>query len=151
MFIFNWRIIDLQYCVDFHQTSAWISHSFTHVPSHLNISPTSLPITPIYLVMEPQVDFPESYSNFPLAIYFTYGNVCFNPIQSERHLNPSGSRLLKYLSHLKLTQHCKSTLIERKKRKSVEILPRLTWLSSILHHMSLGQSQLSPLILYNKE
>ena len=28
----NWRIIALQYGVDFYQTSAWISHRFTHVP-----------------------------------------------------------------------------------------------------------------------
>ena len=39
LFIFNWRIIALRYCVGFHQTSAWISHRFTHVPSHLNSAP----------------------------------------------------------------------------------------------------------------
>ena len=41
-FIFNWQIVALQYCTGFYQTSAWISHRFTPVPSHLNIPPTSL-------------------------------------------------------------------------------------------------------------
>ena len=31
-FIFNWRIITLQYCVGFCHTSTWISHRYTHVP-----------------------------------------------------------------------------------------------------------------------
>ena len=34
-FISKWRIIALQYCVDFYQISMWISHRFTHVPSLL--------------------------------------------------------------------------------------------------------------------
>ena len=37
LFYYNWRIIALQYYVGFYLTSTWISHSFTHVPSHLNI------------------------------------------------------------------------------------------------------------------
>ena len=52
LFIFNWRIIDLQYCIDFYQTSTGISHRFTHVPSHLNILPPSFPIPPLVVVME---------------------------------------------------------------------------------------------------
>ena len=32
-FIFNWRIIALQYCVGLCHTSAWISHRHTYVPS----------------------------------------------------------------------------------------------------------------------
>ena len=47
VFIFNWRIIALWYCVGFYQTLAWISHRFTHVPSHLNIPSTSLHILPL--------------------------------------------------------------------------------------------------------
>ena len=35
------------HCVDFYQTSTWISHRFIHVPSHLNIPTTSFPIPPI--------------------------------------------------------------------------------------------------------
>ena len=44
LFIYKWRIIALQYCIGFYQTLAWISHRFTHVPSHLSIPPTFLPI-----------------------------------------------------------------------------------------------------------
>ena len=27
LFIFNWRIIALQYCIGFYQASAWVSHN----------------------------------------------------------------------------------------------------------------------------
>ena len=43
LFIFNWRIIALQYCVGFCHTSAWISHRLTHDPSLVNFLPTSHP------------------------------------------------------------------------------------------------------------
>ena len=45
------------------------------VPSLLNLSPASVPIPPLEVVTEPQVEFPESYSESPLAIYFTYAAV----------------------------------------------------------------------------
>ena len=41
-------------------------------PSHLPPHPT------LQLVTEPLFEFPESYSKFPLAIYFTYDNACFH-------------------------------------------------------------------------
>ena len=44
--LFYWRIIALQNFVVFYQTSTWISHRFTYVPSLLNLPPTSLPIPP---------------------------------------------------------------------------------------------------------
>ena len=37
--------------------------------------PTSNPIPPLSVVTEPQFELPEPYSQFPLAICFTYGNV----------------------------------------------------------------------------
>ena len=43
----------LQYCVGFYQTSTWISHRFTHVPSHLTIPPTSFPFHPSRLLQSP--------------------------------------------------------------------------------------------------
>ena len=45
-FIFNWRIVTLQYGDGFYHTSTWIGHRHTHVPSLLNLPPTSLPIPP---------------------------------------------------------------------------------------------------------
>ena len=39
---FNWRIIALQNCVVFCQTSTWISHRYTNIPSFSNLPPTSL-------------------------------------------------------------------------------------------------------------
>ena len=47
-FLFNWRIIALQYCVGFCSTSAWVSDGYTYVPSILNLPPTSHPIPPLF-------------------------------------------------------------------------------------------------------
>ena len=46
LFIFNWRIIALQYCVGFCHIPMWISHRYLYVPSLLNLPPTSNPIPP---------------------------------------------------------------------------------------------------------
>ena len=81
--MFNWRIIALQYCVGFYQTSAWISRRFTYIPSHLSIPPTPLSS---YRAL---FDFPESYSKFPLAIYFTYNNVWSFSLHTSHPLLPS--------------------------------------------------------------
>ena len=43
LFIFNWSIITLQYCVGFWHTPTCISHSFTYTPSLLNLPPISHP------------------------------------------------------------------------------------------------------------
>ena len=74
-FVVNWRIIAFQYCVGFCHTMSWISHKVTYVPSLLNLSPTFHTIPPLWGITEPQFEFPESYSKFPLAIYFTYVNL----------------------------------------------------------------------------
>ena len=42
LFIFNWRITALQFCVGFCHTSVWISHRYTYVPFLLNLLPTPL-------------------------------------------------------------------------------------------------------------
>ena len=47
LFIFNWRIIALQYYVDFCHTSTWIGHRYTYVPSLLNLFVISYPIPPL--------------------------------------------------------------------------------------------------------
>ena len=62
---------------------------FCHFLSNLNMNqpqvyicslpfeppPISLPIPPLQVDTEPLFELPEPYSKFPLAIYFTYGNV----------------------------------------------------------------------------
>ena len=46
---FNWRLITLQYCGDFWNTSPWISHGCTCVPSSQTPLPSSLPITSLWV------------------------------------------------------------------------------------------------------
>ena len=75
---FSWRIIALQNFVVFCETSTWISHMYTYIPSLLNLPPFSLPILPLYIDTEPLFEFPEPHSKFPLAVYFTYGNISFH-------------------------------------------------------------------------
>jgi len=83
LIFFNWRIIALQCCVGFSHTSAWISHGYTYVPSLLKFPPTSHPTPPLWVVTEPQVELPASYSKFPLAFCFTYGNVYVSVLLSQ--------------------------------------------------------------------
>ena len=49
LFIFYWRIIALQNFAVFYQTSTWISHRYTYIPSLLKLSPISLPTPPLSL------------------------------------------------------------------------------------------------------
>ena len=72
LFIFNWRIIALQYYVGFCHTSTWITHRSTYVPFFFNLPSTSHPIPPLEVVTESWSVFPESYRKFPLAIYFIH-------------------------------------------------------------------------------
>ena len=77
LFIFNWRIIVLQYCVGFCQTSVWsVIGTYWSPPFWTFLPPTSLPIPPLLVVTEPHFEFPESYSKFPLVLYFTCGYAC---------------------------------------------------------------------------
>ena len=70
-FVFNWRINDLQYCVSFCHTSTWISHRCPLPPtSHLSR-------------WSPGLSSLSSYSKFPLAIYFTYGNIYISILVSQ--------------------------------------------------------------------
>ena len=78
MFVFNWRIIAFQYCVGFCHASTWISHRYPYVPSLLNLSHTSHPIPSHLSRLSQSTGFENlvSCSKLPLAVYFTYGNVC---------------------------------------------------------------------------
>ena len=62
----------------FCQKSAWISHICTYVPYFLNLLPISLPIPHLSVDTEPLFEFPKTYSKFPLAVYFTHGDVSFH-------------------------------------------------------------------------
>ena len=73
-----WRVIALQNFLVFCQTSTWISHRYTYIPSLFNFRPISLPIPPLYVDIESLFEFPKTYSKFLLALYFTYGNVSFH-------------------------------------------------------------------------
>ena len=52
---FKLKDITLQYCIGFCHTSAWISHSYTHIPFLLNRPPTSHPIPSLHVVTECQI------------------------------------------------------------------------------------------------
>ena len=57
----------------------------SEVPSFLNHLPISLPILPYLILTEPLFEFHESYSKFPLAIYFIHGLVSFHvPLSMHR-------------------------------------------------------------------
>ena len=75
---FNWRTIAVQCCVDFCRTTRWISHKYTYIPLPLEPFFHPHPIPPLQVVTEYQVGCSVLYNNFPLDIYFTYSNVCFN-------------------------------------------------------------------------
>ena len=46
-----------------------------------------------WVVIEPWCEFPESYSKFPLAVYFTYGNVYVSMLLSP-FITPSPLHLI---------------------------------------------------------
>ena len=72
LFIFNWRIISLQNGVGFCQTSTWISHRYTYVPSFLNIPPTPLGC------YRSQVWVPWVIQQIPIGCLISYGNISFH-------------------------------------------------------------------------
>ena len=73
-FVFNWRIITVQYCNGFCRTSTWISHRYT-CDSPSWTPPTSLPTYPSGLSRSTSFGCPASCTELALLIYFIYGNV----------------------------------------------------------------------------
>ena len=57
-YLFNWRIITLQYCDGFCHTSTWISH---RCPPILNPPPTSLLTLPLWVAYQPGVILPPGH------------------------------------------------------------------------------------------
>ena len=79
---FNLRIIALQNFVVFCQTSTWISHRHTYIPSLLNLPPTPLDWyrVPVCVSWDTQ--------QIPTGYVFTYGDINFRVILST-HLTIS--------------------------------------------------------------
>ena len=75
-FIFNWRIIALQYCVGFCHTSTGISHRHSCVP------PSWASPTP-HAVTEFRSEVPASHGRFPLAVYFARGSAHASALLSQ--------------------------------------------------------------------
>ena len=59
----------------FCHTATWISHKYACDPSLWSLPPTSHAVPPRWVVTEPWLELPESYSRFPLALCFTNGSV----------------------------------------------------------------------------
>ena len=80
-FIFNWRIIALQYCIGLCHTTTWIAMSICmSAPSW--VSPTPPSISPACVVAEYCVELPVLESKSPLAICFTYSSMCVSMLLS---------------------------------------------------------------------
>ena len=80
LFIFNWRIIALQYCDGFCHTSTWIGRRHTYVSCLLSLPS---PPHPSRLSQSTSFGIPASYSKFPLAGYFAYGDVYVSTLLSQ--------------------------------------------------------------------
>ena len=82
LLMFNWRVIALQYCTAFGQTSTWISHSFTYVPSLLNFLLTFLPDPAVEVVTEKYgslhkfVRHPWAGAMLIFSVLFQFSNIC---------------------------------------------------------------------------
>ena len=60
-----------------------MNQPYLYTTSLLNLPPTSYPIPPLQVVTEQCIELPVSHSNFPLAIYFTYGDVYVSMLFSQ--------------------------------------------------------------------
>ena len=102
---FSWRLITLQYCVEFCHTFTWISHGCTCVP-HPE-PPAHLPAHPIPLGLSQCTSFecPVSCIELRLVIYFTYGNIHVSIVFSKIILpspSPTESKSLFFTSEFLL-------------------------------------------------
>ena len=54
------------------------------MPPHLlDLPPTAHPFPPFQVVIDYQAELPVLHSSFPLAIYFTYGNIYVSMLLSQ--------------------------------------------------------------------
>ena len=97
---FYWSIKTLQFCISFCCTTKWISCIYTYIRSLFAFPPTLCPTTsysPSHSSSSPRSTESKSpclFSSFPLAIYFTYGDVYMSILISQfvpPSPSPSGS------------------------------------------------------------
>ena len=81
LFIFNWRIIALQYCVGFCHISTWISHRYRYVRSLLNLPHT--PSHPSWWSQSPSLSSLSHITNPHWLSNFMYGNVYVSLLPSQ--------------------------------------------------------------------
>ena len=74
VFVFNWKLITLQYCGGFCQTLTGINHG-VHVSPTPNSRPLFLPIPPSGLSQCTSFECAASCIELGLVICFTYGNI----------------------------------------------------------------------------
>ena len=87
-FIFNWRVIALQYCDGFCHPSTWISHRYTYVPSLLNLPPTFHPIPPLWVVTEHQIWAPCIIQQIPTGYLILHMIMCMFQCYSHKSSHP---------------------------------------------------------------
>ena len=75
-------------------TSAWISHRHTYVPSLLNLPPTSHPSQACRLSQSTWCELSASYTKFPLALFYVQSCICFRAALSIRPSSPTVSTIL---------------------------------------------------------
>ena len=83
LFIFNWRMIALQYYVGFCHTSIWISHRYTYVPSLFYLLPHPTPSHPSRLLQSLSLSFLSHTANSHW-LFYTWQCICFYAILSIR-------------------------------------------------------------------
>ena len=82
IYLFNWRLIILQYFGGFCHTLTWISHGCTCVPIP-NPPPTALPIPSLWLSQRTSFECPVSCIEFGLVICFTYDSTHVSMLFSQ--------------------------------------------------------------------
>ena len=76
-FILNWRIIALQCCADFCHTKTGISCKYTYIPSLLNLSPTSLPVPPFWVITEHLAELSMAIQQLPASqLFYPWSCTC---------------------------------------------------------------------------
>ena len=69
LFIFNWRITALQYCVSFCHTPTWFSHRYAYVFICLTL-PLPTPSHPSRLSQSPRLSSLSQFRKFPLSTLY---------------------------------------------------------------------------------